>query len=95
MPALVTLTLPSAIGVEPVRAIPIAPHVEPVEPFGAITAPTRPMRSGRVPLPGAEVESHGLRLRAEGGSDHRGRVRIGTVLVSRIPPADDGEQPDE
>ncbi|EHB53812.1 CBS domain containing protein [Mycolicibacterium rhodesiae JS60] len=38
---------------------------------------------GRVPLPGAEVVSHGLRLRAEGGPDHRGRLRIGTVLVSR------------
>ncbi|MFN8033080.1 MAG: hemolysin family protein [Mycobacterium sp.] len=38
---------------------------------------------GRVPLPGAEVVSHGLRLRAEGGGDHRGRVRIETVLVSR------------
>ena len=38
---------------------------------------------GRVPLPGAEVVSHGLRLRAEGRRDHRGRVRIETVLVSR------------
>jgi CBS domain containing-hemolysin-like protein len=38
---------------------------------------------GRIPLPGAEVVSHGLRLRAEGGRDHRGRLRIGTVLVSR------------
>ncbi len=38
---------------------------------------------GRVPLPGAEVVSHGLRLRAEGGRDHRGRLRIGTVLVQR------------
>lgn len=38
---------------------------------------------GRVPLPGAEVISHGLRLRAEGGRDGRGRVRIGTVLLSR------------
>ena len=38
---------------------------------------------GRVPLPGAEVVSHGLRLRAEGSRDHRGRVRIETVLVSR------------
>ncbi len=37
---------------------------------------------GRVPLPGAEVISHGLRLHAEGGADHRGRVRIGTVLLS-------------
>ena len=41
---------------------------------------------GRVPLPGAEVVSHGLRLRAEGGPDHRGRVRIGTVLVSPTEP---------
>jgi CBS domain containing-hemolysin-like protein len=39
---------------------------------------------GRVPLPGAEVISHGLRLHAEGGPDHRGRVRIGTVLVSPV-----------
>ena len=37
---------------------------------------------GRVPLPGAEVVSHGLRLHAEGGRDHRGRVRISTVLLS-------------
>jgi CBS domain containing-hemolysin-like protein len=37
---------------------------------------------GRVPLPGAEVTWDGLRLRAEGGKDHRGRVRIGTVLVA-------------
>jgi CBS domain containing-hemolysin-like protein len=36
---------------------------------------------GRVPLPGAEVTWDGLRLRAEGGPDHRGRVRIGTVLI--------------
>jgi CBS domain containing-hemolysin-like protein len=36
---------------------------------------------GRVPLPGAEVTWDGLLLRAEGGKDHRGRVRIGTVLV--------------
>jgi CBS domain containing-hemolysin-like protein len=41
---------------------------------------------GRVPLPGAEVESHGLRLRAEGGHDHRGRVRVGTVLISPVEP---------
>ncbi|WP_299561076.1 hemolysin family protein [uncultured Mycolicibacterium sp.] len=37
---------------------------------------------GRVPLPGAEVSWDGLRLRAEGGPDHRGRVRIATVLVT-------------
>jgi CBS domain containing-hemolysin-like protein len=46
---------------------------------------------GRVPLPGAEVVSHGLRLRAEGGPDHRGRLRIGTVLVSRTELEGDGE----
>ncbi|MBY0440724.1 MAG: hemolysin family protein [Mycobacteriaceae bacterium] len=39
---------------------------------------------GRVPLPGAEVISHGLLLRAEGGPDHRGRVRVGTVLLSAV-----------
>ena len=36
---------------------------------------------GRVPLPGAEIVSNGLRLRAEGGPDHRGRMKVGTVLV--------------
>ena len=41
---------------------------------------------GRVPLPGAEVVSHGLRLRAEGSRDSRGRVRISTVLVSLVAP---------
>jgi CBS domain containing-hemolysin-like protein len=41
---------------------------------------------GRVPLPGAEVTWDGLQLRAEGGRDHRGRVRIGTVLVSPSSP---------
>ena len=41
---------------------------------------------GRVPLPGSEVVSHGLRLHAEGGADHRGRIRIGTVLLSRVEP---------
>jgi CBS domain containing-hemolysin-like protein len=45
---------------------------------------------GRVPLPGAEVTSHGLRLRAEGGHDKLGRVRVGTVLVSCEKP----EEPD-
>lgn len=39
---------------------------------------------GRVPLPGSEVTWDGLRLRAEGGADHRGRVRIGTVLISPV-----------
>lgn len=49
---------------------------------------------GRVPLPGAEVEWDRLRLRAEGGPDPRGRVRIGTVLVTLLEPEDedDGEE---
>ncbi|MGA5464659.1 hemolysin family protein [Mycobacterium sp. NPDC050041] len=47
---------------------------------------------GRVPLPGAEVTWDGLRLRAEGGPDHRGRVRVGTVLVSPEPTADEDEE---
>ncbi|CAN5308798.1 hemolysin family protein [soil metagenome] len=49
---------------------------------------------GRVPLPGAEVVSHGLRLKAESGHDHRGRVRVGTVLVSPEPEHDDEESDD-
>ena len=44
---------------------------------------------GRVPLPGAEVTWDSLRLRAEGGRDHRGRVRIGTVLVTPIETAEE------
>ncbi len=48
---------------------------------------------GRVPLPGAQVVSHGLRLVAEGGPDPRGRVRIGTVLVRcPEPEADDDDE---
>jgi CBS domain containing-hemolysin-like protein len=46
---------------------------------------------GRVPLPGAEVTWDGLQLRAEGGRDHRGRVRIGTVLVSPSAPEHKGD----
>ncbi|MFC5996874.1 hemolysin family protein [Pseudonocardia hispaniensis] len=41
-------------------------------------------RLGRVPLPGAEAEVAGLVLRAEGGKDARGRMRISTVLVSPV-----------
>ncbi|HEY0641411.1 MAG TPA: hemolysin family protein, partial [Pseudonocardiaceae bacterium] len=49
-------------------------------------------RLGRVPLPGAEAELAGLRLRAEGGKDNRGRLRITTVLVRRAePPSGPGD----
>ncbi|MGV0835224.1 hemolysin family protein [Mycolicibacterium thermoresistibile] len=50
---------------------------------------------GRVPLPGAEVSWDGLRLRAEGGPDPRGRVRIGTVLVSLAEPESEGDDGDD
>jgi hypothetical protein len=43
-------------------------------------------------LPGAEVIWDGLRLRAEGGRDHRGRVRVGTVLVSPTEPLDGDDE---
>jgi CBS domain containing-hemolysin-like protein len=48
-----------------------------VETVGGLMA----QRLGRVPLPGAEAEIGGLRLRAEGGKDSRGRMRITTVVV--------------
>ncbi|MDG3011845.1 HlyC/CorC family transporter [Rhodococcus sp. D2-41] len=40
---------------------------------------------GRVPLPGAEVSTQGISLRAEGGDDARGRVRITTVMARPEP----------
>ncbi len=46
-------------------------------------------RLGKVPLPGAEAEVAGLRLRAEGGKDARGRLRITSVLVEEIEPEDE------
>jgi CBS domain containing-hemolysin-like protein len=48
-----------------------------VETVGGLLA----QRLGRVPLPGTEAEIAGLRLRAEGGKDRRGRIRITSVLV--------------
>ncbi|MEB3367899.1 hemolysin family protein [Saccharopolyspora mangrovi] len=51
-----------------------------VETVGGLLA----QRLGRVPLPGAETEIAGLRLRAEGGKDHRGRIRINALLVRRV-----------
>ncbi len=49
-------------------------------------------RLGKVPLPGAEAEVAGLRLRAEGGKDARGRLRITSVLVEEIEPEPDTER---
>ena len=58
-----------------------------VDTIGGLVA----LELGRVPLPGAEVVWHGLRLRAEGDPDHRGRVRIGTVLVRPVESDDEDE----
>ncbi|MBD0322803.1 MAG: HlyC/CorC family transporter [Aldersonia sp.] len=49
---------------------------------------------GRVPLPGAEVVSHGLLLRGEGGPETRGRVRVHTVLVSKAQESNDDKDDD-
>ena len=57
-----------------------------VETVGGLLA----QRLGRVPLPGSEAELAGLRLRAEGGKDSRGRLRITTVLVRRASDGDGG-----
>jgi CBS domain containing-hemolysin-like protein len=51
-----------------------------VETVGGLLA----QRLGRVPVPGAEAEVAGLRLRAEGGNDRRGRLRITTVTARRV-----------
>jgi CBS domain containing-hemolysin-like protein len=51
-----------------------------VETVGGLLA----QQLGRVPLPGAEAEIAGLALRAEGGKDRRGRMRITSVLVSPV-----------
>ncbi|MEJ2866665.1 hemolysin family protein [Actinomycetospora sp. OC33-EN08] len=61
-------------------------EAEDVDTVGGLLA----QRLGRVPLPGAEAEVGGLRLRAEGGEDARGRMRIVSVLVwDPNPPAED------
>ncbi|ASO22110.1 CBS domain containing-hemolysin-like protein [Actinoalloteichus hoggarensis] len=52
-------------------------------------------RLGRVPLPGAEAEISGLLLRAEGGKDGRGRMRISTLLVTRVSPPTAGADESE
>ncbi|HEY4458372.1 MAG TPA: hemolysin family protein [Pseudonocardiaceae bacterium] len=59
-----------------------------VETVGGLLA----QRLGRVPLPGTEAEIAGLRLRAEGGKDRRGRIRITSVLVRQ---ADTAKPPRE
>lgn len=55
-----------------------------VETVGGLLA----QRLGRVPLPGTQAEIAGLWLRAEGGKDRRGRMRITSLTVHRA----DGQQ---
>jgi len=52
-----------------------------VETVGGLLA----QRLGRVPLPGTEAEISGLSMRAEGGKDGRGRMRITSVVVRDVP----------
>ncbi|AWH95076.1 MULTISPECIES: hemolysin family protein [Dietzia] len=59
---------------------------EEVETIGGLMA----LELGRVPLPGAHVVTAGLDLRAEGGHDRRGRVKVVTVVAERTDSAADG-----
>ena len=58
---------------------------EEVETLGGLLA----LELGRVPLPGAHVVTAGLDLRAEGGHDRRGRVKVVTVVAERAVAASD------
>jgi CBS domain containing-hemolysin-like protein len=62
-----------------------------VETVGGLLA----QRLGRVPLPGTEAEIAGLRMRAEGGKDSRGRMRITSVVVRCLPREDTAQNEDE
>ncbi|MET9231315.1 hemolysin family protein [Lentzea sp. NPDC003310] len=59
-----------------------------VETVGGLLA----QRLGRVPLPGTEAEIAGLRMRAEGGKDERGRIRVTTVLVRPVQKESDEDE---
>jgi CBS domain containing-hemolysin-like protein len=51
---------------------------------------------GRVPLAGSETSINGLKLTGEAGVDRRGRPRVQTILVRRVPaPAPDDEHQEE
>ena len=63
---------------------------EEIETIGGLLA----LELGRVPLPGAHVVSAGLDLRAEGGHDRRGRVRVVTVVAHRTEENDDDTDDD-
>ncbi|MDQ3787895.1 MAG: hemolysin family protein [Actinomycetota bacterium] len=59
-----------------------------VETVGGLLA----QQLGRVPLPGTEAEIEGLSMRAEGGKDGRGRMRITSVVVRCVPAAGTAEK---
>lgn len=46
---------------------------------------------GRVPIPGAEITTAGLHIVYEGGRDRRGRIKIRSAVVSRVPAEEDPE----
>ncbi|MBB1022598.1 HlyC/CorC family transporter [Dietzia sp. E1] len=58
---------------------------EEVETVGGLLA----LELGRVPLPGAHIVTSGLDLRAEGGHDRRGRVKVVTVVATPTETDDD------
>ena len=58
---------------------------EEVETVGGLLA----LELGRVPLPGARIVTSGLDLRAEGGHDRRGRVKVVTVVATPTETDDD------
>ncbi|MGX1769203.1 hemolysin family protein [Dietzia sp. NPDC055343] len=64
---------------------------EEVETLGGLLA----LELGRVPLPGARVVCTGLDLRAEGGHDRRGRVKVVTVVAERAAVEKTGSDDDE
>ena len=64
---------------------------EEVETLGGLLA----LELGRVPLPGAHIVAHGLDLRAEGGRDRRGRVKVVTVVAMPVIVDEDGSDSDD
>ncbi len=71
---------------EEARSASTATRDDDVDTVGGLLA----QRLGRVPLPGAAAEVGGLRMRAEGGEDDRGRIRIVSLLVDPSPAPEAG-----
>ena len=47
---------------------------------------------GRVPIPGAEITTAGLHIVYEGGRDRRGRLKIRSAVVSRVPETKESDE---